>query len=112
MRRVELFELIRKDCKMDSRKERSPESEECTAAPFVRRSPRRSRRARARPKRNSPRLTSEVKGFIDGILIIDRNAPRKQRHTAKRIWKRTREELSCPAAETTVRRYVAIAGGS
>jgi transposase len=46
--------------------------------------------------------------FIDAILETDRKAPRKQRHTAKRIWERIREEVpGCTAAERTVRQYVA-----
>ena len=32
--------------------------------------------------------------FIDQILQADRKAPRKQRHTAKRIWERMREEIA------------------
>jgi hypothetical protein len=48
-----------------------------------------------------------VSVFIDGILEADRKAPRKQRHTAKRIWERTREEVSgSTVAERTVRKYV------
>ena len=48
-----------------------------------------------------------VAGFIDGILEADRKAPRKQRHTAKRIWERMREEVpAATAAERTVRHYV------
>lgn len=46
--------------------------------------------------------------FIDAILETDRKAPRKQRHTAKRIWERIRQEVpGCTAAERTVRQYVA-----
>ena len=45
--------------------------------------------------------------FIDAILEADRKAPRKQRHTAKRIWERIREEVPlCTAGERTVRQYV------
>lgn len=45
--------------------------------------------------------------LIDQILQGDRQAPRKQRHTAHRIWARLREELpDCPVAERTVREYV------
>ena len=48
-----------------------------------------------------------VSEFIDGILEADRKAPRKQRHTAKRIWERTREEIAgSTVAERTVRHYV------
>ena len=31
--------------------------------------------------------------FIDGILEADRKAPRKQRHTARRIWQRVQVEM-------------------
>lgn len=45
--------------------------------------------------------------FIDTILEADRKAPRKQRHTAHRIWMWIREELpACQIAERTVREYV------
>lgn len=45
--------------------------------------------------------------FIDSILEVDRKAPRKQRHTARRIWDRIRREVpECTAAERTVRQYV------
>jgi hypothetical protein len=40
-------------------------------------------------------------------LPSDREAPRKQRHTAHRIWERIRREHpDLPVAEATVRRYV------
>src|SRR4051794_18400831 len=45
--------------------------------------------------------------FVDAILEADRKAPRKQRHTAHRIWARLRSELpECKIAERTVREYV------
>src|SRR5215467_7665684 len=45
--------------------------------------------------------------YIDGILETDRNAPRKQRHTAHRIYQRIRTELpDYQVAEVTVRSYV------
>jgi transposase len=45
--------------------------------------------------------------FIDAILEADRKAPRKQRHTARRIWERIRAEVpGCTAAGRTVRQYV------
>jgi hypothetical protein len=44
--------------------------------------------------------------FVDGILEADRKAPRKQRHTAHRIWQRIQHELpECNIAERTMRRY-------
>jgi hypothetical protein len=48
-----------------------------------------------------------VAGFIDGILEADRQAPRKQRHTAHRIYVRIQQEQPGQTiAEPTVRRYV------
>jgi transposase len=59
--------------------------------------------AKERPR---PRI-SPVAGFIDEILEADRQAPRKQRHTAHRIWVRiTRERSGYRIAESTVRQYV------
>jgi transposase len=43
---------------------------------------------------------------VDAWLEADRKAPRKQRHTAKRVWERLRDEHGAQAAETTVRDYV------
>lgn len=48
---------------------------------------------------------------IDGILRSDRTAPRKQRHTAKRIFDRLGEEYAYPGGYTQVREYVAEAKG-
>jgi transposase len=45
--------------------------------------------------------------FVDQILETDKKAPRKQRHTAHRIWERMRQELpECQVCERTVRSYV------
>jgi hypothetical protein len=43
------------------------------------------------PERERPRLAAAIP-FIDGILESDRQAPRKQRHTAHRIFTRLRRE--------------------
>ena len=61
-----------------------------------------------RKKTNRPHVKmAPAAEFIDTILEMDRQAPRKQRHTAKRIWARIREEVpGCTAAERTVRQYV------
>lgn len=56
--------------------------------------------------RPRPRLGPLV-GFIDGILEADRQAPRKQRHTAHRIYVRLcQEHPESPVGESTVRQYV------
>ena len=61
---------------------------------------------RKKHERKSPKM-GPLREAIDRILEADRQAPRKQRHTAHRIWVRLREEHPEPAiAEATVRRYV------
>src|SRR5438445_5002693 len=61
---------------------------------------------RKAPARSRPKL-SPVREFINEILQSDLEAPRKQRHTAHRIWERIRQEHPAAAvAEATVRRYV------
>ncbi len=61
-----------------------------------------------RKKTERPHLKmAPAAAFIDEVLASDRKAPRKQRHTAKRIWERIRLEVpGCTAAERTVRQYV------
>jgi transposase len=63
--------------------------------------PERAYRARAKP------TLDRVQAFIDRILEADRTAPRKQRHTARRIHDRLRrEQPDAPIAASTVREYV------
>jgi len=63
-----------------------------------------------RKKTERPHVKIEpAAAFIDAVLEADRKAPRKQRHTAKRIWERIRCEVpGCTAAERTVRHYVEL----
>ncbi|MDP9263213.1 MAG: IS21 family transposase [Acidobacteriota bacterium] len=62
--------------------------------------------ARKIPVRGKPKLGPAIE-FIDEILRSDQGAPRKQRHTAHRIWERIRQEKpEVVVAEATVRRYV------
>ena len=61
---------------------------------------------RKKAERKRPKLAGVIH-FIDAILEADRKAPRKQRHTAHRIWTRIGNELpTCKIAERTVREYV------
>jgi hypothetical protein len=63
---------------------------------------------RKTPERHRPKLGA-VADFIDAILQADREAPRKQRHTAHRIWQRIRQEKpESILAEAMVRRYVQV----
>ena len=60
------------------------------------------------PDREHPKLGPAIP-FIDAILEADRKAPRKQRHTAHRIWTRLRRELpEVDVSGSTVRRYVRL----
>ena len=61
---------------------------------------------RKKPERERPKLAPALP-FIDAILEADRKAPRKQRHTAHRIWTRLRQEKpEIVVGESTVREYV------
>ncbi len=44
--------------------------------------------------------------IVDGWLVADLTAPRKQRHTARRVWERLVDEHGARVAESTVREYV------
>jgi transposase len=63
---------------------------------------------RKKAERAQPKL-GPLKEPIEQMLICDLTAPRKQRHTAHRIWTRLRQEYpEIQIAEATVRRYVAL----
>lgn len=68
--------------------------------------------AHALPARRKPTVRrawkmDAVKDFVDAILEADRKAPRKQRHTAHRMWQRIHElNPDCTIAERTIRQYV------
>src|ERR1700688_2113044 len=61
-----------------------------------------------RKKAERPRWKlAAAAGFIDQILEADKKAPRKQRHTAHRIWERIQREMpQVQLCERTVRGYV------
>lgn len=62
--------------------------------------------ARKRPQgRLAPKLGS-YRALIDSWLEADREAPREQRHTARRVWQRLRDEHGVEVSERQVRRYV------
>jgi transposase len=63
--------------------------------------------ARKKPEDRPAPALGEYRALIDEWLEADRRAPRKQRHTARRVWRRLVDEHGARVAERTVREYVA-----
>lgn len=61
--------------------------------------------ARRAPARSAPKL-DRFRGLIDEMLIADLDAPRKQRHTAQRVFDRLVDEHQAVISYSTVRQYV------
>ena len=107
MTRVELYEQIRKASRDEGLGIRA------LAARFRvhRRVVRQALRTAVPPVRKVPVRTSPVLGPWQGLvrqwLEEDKTAPRKQRHTAHRIWVRLTQEYGARVAESTVRSFVA-----
>jgi len=55
---------------------------------------------KAYPPRPQPAFGAYA-AVIDGWLLADRDAPRKQRHTAQRVWQRLVAEHGAPIASTS-----------
>jgi len=105
--RVELFEQIRRDrdreglsihelARRHGVHRRAVRQALASPVPPAKRSP----ATRPAPKLGAYRAL--IDAWLDGDLV----APRKQRHTAKRIWARLIDEHGADVAETTVRDYV------
>jgi transposase len=60
----------------------------------------------AAPLRAAPKI-DPWKPVIETWLEADKKAPRKQRHSARRVWQRLVEEHGADLSEPTVRRFVA-----
>jgi transposase len=104
---VELFEQIRRDRDRDGLSIRALAARHGVHRRAVRQAldsavPPAKRSPESRP---APKL-GEYRELIDEWLIADQLAPRKQRHTAKRIWRRLVDEHGVEVAETTVRDHV------
>ncbi|MHB1490844.1 MAG: IS21 family transposase [Cellulomonas sp.] len=106
--RVELFEEIRRDRRVEGRSIR-----ELSQAHHVHRRTVRQALASAVPpprkvysRRPMPAIDPFVE-VIDSWLLADREVPPKQRHTARRVWQRLVAEHGASLAEVTVSRYVA-----
>jgi transposase len=106
--RVELFEQIRRDRRVGGLSVRELAERHRVHRRTVRQAltgavppPR-----KVYPRRPRPAINPYVE-VIDSWLLADREAPRKQRHTARRVWQRLVAEHGATLAEVTVSRYVA-----
>jgi transposase len=103
---VELFERIRRD----------HENEELSIRALAdrhgvhRRTVRQALASATPPPRKIPERDRPVIGpheeLVRGWLRADEDAPKKQRHTARRVWQRLVEEEQASVAESTVRDFV------
>lgn len=117
MSRVELFERIRRD-----RRDEGASIRELSVKYRVhRRTVRQAIDDAVPPPRKRPVRVAVVLGpWKDTIrcwLEADLGVPRKQRHTARRVWERLVSEYGAQVGESTVRRFVAevkseLAGGA
>jgi transposase len=105
--RVELFESIRRDSRLEgmgiralARKHR-----------VHRRTVRQALSSAVPPERKQPERRSPVldawKPLIGAWVTADERLPKKQRHTGRRIWQRLVAEHGAEVGESTVRKYVA-----
>jgi transposase len=106
--RVELFEQIRKDRRAEGASIRELAGRHHVHRRTVRLAldnavppPRKVYPSRPRP------AIDRYAPVIDGWLLADKDVPRKQRHTARRVWQRLVAEHGASVSEVTVSRYVA-----
>lgn len=107
MTKVKLFELIRRGHKLEEKGIRALAREHRVHRRVVREA---LANAVPKPRKITVRPAPVLGPFLHHItdwLEADREAPRKQRHTGDRIWRRLRDEHGCTAAASTVRREVA-----
>ncbi len=107
MSRVELFEQIRRDVRRDGLSVRAL----AQRYRVHRRTVRQALASALPPPRRTPTRDAPVLGPWKALIITwleaDQRAPRKQRHTARRIWQRLCDEHGATVAEPTVRAFVA-----
>ncbi len=104
--RVELFEMIRRDRRREQLSIRALADRHRVHRRTVREA---LASAVPPPRKSYPRPSPAIgpwMGVIDEWLIADQGVPRKQRHTARRIWQRLGAEHGAVVSEVTVSRYV------
>lgn len=107
MTKVEQFEAIRRDKLVREKSIRAIARERGVHRRKVRQALEDAVPPERKPaEREPPVLTLEMRELVDTWLLGDRSAPRKQRHTAKRVFDRLRAEADFRGASSTVRRHV------
>lgn len=107
MTKVELFDLIRREHFLHGKSVRQISKQQRVHRRMVRQAincavpP-----VRKKYSKEEYKLTPTVKYLIDHWLQADKKAPRKQRHTAHRIFTRLVDEQEFKGAEPTIRKYV------
>ena len=109
-RRVELFAAIR----FDWQRNQMPVRALARKYDVHRRTVRQAIASPVPPDRKAPEraavVLDRVRGVIDEMLREDLAAPRKQRHTAKRVFERFRDEHDARVSYSYVAKYVRGAG--
>jgi transposase len=106
--RVELFEQIRKDRRLEEASIRELADRHRVHRRTVRQALASAVPPPRKPYPQRPRPAIDVyAAVVDGWLLADREVPRKQRHTARRVWQRLVAEHGASLSEVTVSRYVA-----
>lgn len=105
--RVELFAQIRRDARIEGSSIRELSRRHGVGRPTVRQALSQAEPAPRKPRvRSAPRL-ERFKVAIDAMLVEDTTAPRKQHHTARRIFARLADEHGATQLSySTVRNYV------
>jgi transposase len=105
---VELFEQIRKDRRVEGASIRELSGRHRVHRRTVRQALESAVPPPRRPYPPRPRPAIDAyAAVIDGWLLADKEVPRKQRHTARRVWQRLVAEHGASVSEVTVSRYVA-----